>query len=192
MVTHTIVVVVVVVVEKESDRVIVGPDKAIVGLSLCSETGSVVHNKMLEYEAECLLSCWMYDYIPLSVSVHTVQNLGWIFAGAMHAKVKSVFSKHMQVNGFIIMILMSPHPHPSKVLQGDRQSWRKKLQLPASCRKNTEKIFSTMDHYQTPSKGKHQVALESNLYLVSKLFCDPLLKLRLIFFVLLPRSCKSN
>ena len=69
----------------------------------------------------------MYDYIPLSVSLHTVQNLGWIFAGAMHAKVKSVFSKHMQVNGFIIMILMSPHPHPSKALQGDRQSWRKKL-----------------------------------------------------------------
>ena len=47
MVTHSIVVVVVVVVEKESDR-------AIVGLSLGSETGSVVHNKMLEYEAECL------------------------------------------------------------------------------------------------------------------------------------------
>ena len=39
MVTHTIVVVVVVVVEKESDRVIVGPDRAIVGLSLGSETG---------------------------------------------------------------------------------------------------------------------------------------------------------
>ena len=38
---------VVVVVENESDR-------AIVGLSLGSETGSVVHNKMLEYEAECL------------------------------------------------------------------------------------------------------------------------------------------
>ena len=55
MVTHTIVVVVVVVVvENESDRVIVGPDRAIVGLSLGSETGSVVHNKMLEYEAECL------------------------------------------------------------------------------------------------------------------------------------------
>ena len=47
MVTHTIVVVVVVVVEKESDSVIVGPDRAIVGLSLGSETGSVVHNKML-------------------------------------------------------------------------------------------------------------------------------------------------
>ena len=54
VVTHTIVVVVVVVVENESDRVIVGPDRAIVGLSLGSETGSVVHNKMLEYEAECL------------------------------------------------------------------------------------------------------------------------------------------
>ena len=39
MVTHTIVVVVVVVVENEPDRVIVGPDRAIVGLSLSSETG---------------------------------------------------------------------------------------------------------------------------------------------------------
>ena len=46
MVTHTIVVVVVVVV--------VVVDRVIVGLSLGSETGSVVHNKMLEYEAECL------------------------------------------------------------------------------------------------------------------------------------------
>ena len=55
MVTHTIVVVVVVVVVKnESDRVIVGPDRAIMGLSLGSETGSFVHNRMLEYEAECL------------------------------------------------------------------------------------------------------------------------------------------
>ena len=43
MVTHTIVVVVV-VVENESDRVIVGPDRAIVGLSLGCETGSVVHD----------------------------------------------------------------------------------------------------------------------------------------------------
>ena len=42
MVTHTIVVVVVVVVENESDRVIVGPGRTIVGLSLGSETGSVV------------------------------------------------------------------------------------------------------------------------------------------------------
>ena len=41
-------------------------------------------------------------------------------------------------------------------------------------------------------KGKHWVALESNLYLVSKLFCDPFLKLRLTFFILLPRSCKNN
>ena len=74
MVTHTIVVVVVAAVEKESDGVIVGPDRAIVSLSLGSETGSVVHNnyKMLEYEAECLLSCWMYDYIPLSVSLHKI------------------------------------------------------------------------------------------------------------------------
>ena len=49
MVTHTIVVVVVVVVvENESDGVIVGRDRAIVGLSLGIETGSVVHNKMLE------------------------------------------------------------------------------------------------------------------------------------------------
>ena len=56
MVTHTIVVVVVVVVlvENELDRVIVGPDRAIVGISLGSETGSVVQNKMLEYETECL------------------------------------------------------------------------------------------------------------------------------------------
>ena len=54
VVTHTIVVVVVVVVENESDRVTVGPDRAIVGLSLGSETGSFVHNKILEYEAECL------------------------------------------------------------------------------------------------------------------------------------------
>ena len=101
VVTHTIVVVVVVVVvvvENELDRVIVCPDRAIVGISLGSETGSVVQNKILEYEAECLSSCLMYDYIPLSVSLHTVQNLGWIFAGAMHAKVKLVFSKHMQVN----------------------------------------------------------------------------------------------
>ena len=73
MVTHTIVVV---VVENELDRVIVGPDRAIVGISLGSETRSVVQNKILEYEAECLSSCWMYDYIPLSVSLHTVQNLG--------------------------------------------------------------------------------------------------------------------
>ena len=41
-------------------------------------------------------------------------------------------------------------------------------------------------------KGKHQVALESNLYLVSKRFCHPLLKLRLKFFILLACSCKSN
>ena len=46
----------------------------------------------------------MYDYIALSVSLHTVQNLGWIFAGAMHAKVKSVFSKHMQVNVFYVSL----------------------------------------------------------------------------------------
>ena len=51
----------------------------------------------------------MYDYIPLSVSLHTMQNLVWIFAGAMHAKVKSVFSKHMQVNGFLF------HYHDSRV-----------------------------------------------------------------------------
>ena len=51
VVTHTIVVVVVVVVvvENELDRVIVGPDRAIVGISLGSETGSVVQNKILEY-----------------------------------------------------------------------------------------------------------------------------------------------
>ena len=176
MVTHTIVVVVVVIVEKESDRVIVGPDRAIVGLSLGSETGSVVHNKMLEYEAECLLSCWMYDYIPLSVSLHTVQNLGWIFAGAMHAKVKSVFSKHMQVNGFIIMILMSPHPHPSKALQGDRQSW-----LPASCRKNTEEIFSTMDHYQTPSKRETSSSIGVKFILSFKTFLGSSLKIKTYF-----------
>ena len=52
MVTHAIVVVV--VVENEPVRVIVGTDRAIVGLSLGSETGSVVQNKILEYEAECL------------------------------------------------------------------------------------------------------------------------------------------
>ena len=57
----------------------------------------------------------MYDYIPLSVSLHTVQNLGWIFAGAMHAKVKSVFSKHMQVNGFLF------HYHDSHVSQPSSQ-----------------------------------------------------------------------
>ena len=181
MVTHTIVVVVVAVVEKESDRVILGSDRAIVGLSLGSETGSVVHNKMLEYEAECLLSCWMYDYIPLSVSLHTVQNLGWIFAGAMHAKVKSVFSKHMQVNGFITMILMSPHPHLSKALQGDRQSWRKKLQLPASCRKNTEKIFSTMDHYQTPSKREKSSSIGVKFILSFKTFLRSSLKIKTYF-----------
>ena len=54
MVTHTIVVVVVVVVANKSDRVILAPDRAIVDLSLGSETGSAVHNKILEYEAECL------------------------------------------------------------------------------------------------------------------------------------------
>ena len=88
MVTHTIVVAVVVVVENELERVIVGPDRAIVGISWGSETGSVAQNKILEYEAECLSSSWIYDYIPLSVSLHTVQNLGWIFAGVTHAKVK--------------------------------------------------------------------------------------------------------
>ena len=51
MVTHTIVVV---VVKNESDRVIVGPDRATVGMSLGNETGSVVQNKIVEYEAECL------------------------------------------------------------------------------------------------------------------------------------------
>ena len=44
--------------------------------------------RIKSYEAECLSSYWMYDYIPLSISLHTVQNLGWIFAVAMHAKVK--------------------------------------------------------------------------------------------------------
>ena len=53
VVTHTIVVVVI-VVENEPDRVNVGPDRAIVGLSLGSETGSVLQNKILEYEAEFL------------------------------------------------------------------------------------------------------------------------------------------
>ena len=47
MVTHTIVVVVVFVVEND-------PDRAIVGLSLGIETGSVVQHKILEYEEECL------------------------------------------------------------------------------------------------------------------------------------------
>ena len=45
VVTHTIVVV---VVENESEGVIVGPDRAIVGMSLGNETGSVVQNKIVE------------------------------------------------------------------------------------------------------------------------------------------------
>ena len=53
VVTHTIVVVVI-VVENEPDRVNVGADRAIVVLSLGSETGSVLQNKILEYEAEFL------------------------------------------------------------------------------------------------------------------------------------------
>ena len=43
-----------------------------------------------------------------------------------------------------------------------------------------EKYFQRWTTTKLQVKGKHQVALESNLYLVSKLFCDPLLKLRLI------------
>ena len=31
-----------------------GADRAILRISLGSETGSVLHSKMLEYEAECL------------------------------------------------------------------------------------------------------------------------------------------
>ena len=104
------------------------------------------------------------------------------------------------------MILMSPHPHPSKALQGDRRSWRKKINYSYQPGKNVAKSgviaagkmlkkYFQMDHYQMPSKretSSSSINLESNLYLVSKLFCDPLLKLRLLFFILLPRSWKSN
>ena len=70
----------------------------------------------------------MYEYIPLSVSLHLVQNLGWIFF--WHDACKSEMSIFQTHTGecfvcFMIMILMSPHPHPSKALQGDRQSWKK-------------------------------------------------------------------
>ena len=42
----------------------------------------------------------MFDYIPLSVSLHIVQSLGWIFAlvTGRDALKSELFSKHMQVN----------------------------------------------------------------------------------------------
>ena len=60
---------------------------------------------------------------------------------------------------------MSPHPHPSKALQGDRQSWRKNYSYQPAAGKILEKYFQRWTTTKLQVKGKHQVALESNLYL---------------------------
>ena len=77
-----------------------------------------------------------------------------------------------------VMILMSPHPHPSKALQGDR---REKLQLPASCRKNAEKTFSTIDHYQTRSKRETSSSIGVKFILSFKTFLRSPLKIKTYF-----------
>ena len=87
----------------------------------------------------------------------------------------------------MIMILMSPHPHPSKALQGDRQSW-KKISLTSqekkwcnSCRKNAEKIFSTMDHYHTPSKRETLSSIGVKFILNFKTFLRSFLEVKTYF-----------
>ena len=103
---------------------------------------------------------------------------------------------------FMIMNLMSPHLHPSKALQADRQSW-KKITVTSQEKKSAKggviaagkmlkKYFQRWTITKRQVKGKHQVALESNVYSRFQNFFAILSKLRLLFFILLPRSWKSN
>ena len=59
------------------------------------------------------------------------------------------------------------------------EAGEKKLQLPASCRKNAEKIFSTMDHYQTPSKRETSSSIGVKFILSFKTFLRSSLKIKI-------------
>ena len=112
----------------------------------------------------------------LSIFTHSAKfRLNFCWCSACKSEI-SIFQTHAGecFLCFILMILMSPHPRPSKALKGDRRSWRKKISYQPAAGKMLKKYFQQWTTTKVQVKGKHQVALESNLYLVSKLFCDPL------------------
>ena len=129
----------------------------------------------MKQNASSLAGCMITVHSSLSIFTHNINEkfrLDFCWCNACKSEM-SIFQTHAgeYFLCFIIMILMSPHPHPNKALQCDRRSWRKKkLQLPASCRKNAEKIFSTMDHYQTPSKRETSSSIGVKFILFQNFF----------------------
>ena len=125
----------------------------------------------------------MYDYIPLSVSLHTAKfRLDFCWCNACKSEM-SIFQTHVSCLPTLI---------PARLYKVIDKAGEKNYSYQPAAGKILEKYFQRWTTTKLQVKGKHQVALESNLYLVSKPFCDPLLKLRLIFFISLSRSCKSN
>lgn len=139
-----------------------------------------------------LLDVWLHS--SLSIFTHSAKfRLDFCWCNACKSEI-SIFQTHAGEWFLISLSWFSCLPTliPARLYKVIDKAGEKNYSYQPAAGKILEKYFQRWTTTKLQVKGKHQVALESNLYLVSKLFCDPLLKLRLIFFILLPRSCKSN